>query len=256
MANIENINISVNDADQKTPVIIHLLEGPAPAALITIQPKAIEITGDITSPVVFSSGIPYEAKSKSTDAIVTYSDNPKNPWIKLEIAPDKTISHTVTGRLIANPDLSLFRFNEPAVFTNKSFAELIMKNPHCFSVKGQAKELRKALQNYQAKFNTIVQKANDNQGNTEDQIRTEFDKTGSGIPSSLHVKMPFFDGGEDVEFVAQVEIEVEMTSGKPEARFSFFTEELSLEMRESAKGMIQAQIEILSQTFTCIRVNK
>jgi hypothetical protein len=255
MSNIENINISVNEADQKTPIIIHLLEGPAPEPVKVNQPQSININGDIYAPVLYSNRIESSSIEDPTDSIVTYSDNPKDPWIKLVIDPSQTINQTVTGKLIVNKDLNDFHFNEAAFFTNKTFADMILKKAHCFANKGEAKALRKSLQNYQAKFNTIVQKNNDNQGNTEDMIKTEFDKTGSGIPPVINLKMPLFDGGPDVEFTAEVEIEVLMTTGKPEARFAFFTEELDIQQRAGAKEIIQEQIKKLEKSFVCIRVN-
>lgn len=263
MSKFENLNITISDKENypQKPIIVHILEGPAPDPIKVNQPKSVEINGDIFAPVLYSgvqnlndSFSPLEIK-KPSEAIVTYSDNPKDPWIKLVIGPDQTINQTVTGKLIVNKDLNDFHFNEAAFFTNKTFADMILKKAHCFALKGEAKALRKSLQNYQAKFNTIVQKNNDNQGNTEDMIKTEFDKTGSGIPPVINLKMPLFDGGPDVEFTAEVEIEVVMTSGKPEARFAFFTEELDIQQRAGAKEIVQSQIEQLSKAFVCIRQN-
>lgn len=258
MSNIENINISVNEADQKTPIIIHLLEGSAPEAVKVNQPQSININGDIYAPVVYSSVDQLNGTTEIDNpekALVTYSDNPKDPWIKLVKGPNQTINQTVTGKLNVNKDLNEFHFNEAAFFTNKTFADMILKKAHCFANKGEAKALRKSLQNYQAKFNTIVQKNNDNQGNTEDMIKTEFDKTGSGIPPVINLKMPLFDGGPDAEFSAEVEIEVVMTTGKPEARFAFFTEELDIQQRAGAKEIVREQIKKLEKSFVCIRVN-
>ena len=68
----------------------------------------------------------------------------------------KSLFHRVRGELKPNPDLAKFHFNEAGFFTNKTFAEMIMNHPHCFANKGEAKSLRKSLQNYQAKFNTLV----------------------------------------------------------------------------------------------------
>jgi hypothetical protein len=253
---VENINISVNEANQEKPIIIHLLEGPAPEPQKVIQPESVTISGDIIAPVDYAIFLIAEDKRNSPDfAIVTYSDNPKSPWIKLVIGANQSIKQTVTGTLMVNKDLNDFHFNEAAFFTNKTFADMILKKAYCFALKGEAKALRKSLQNYQAKFNTIVQKNNDNQGNTEDMIKTEFDKTGSGIPPVINLKMPLFDGGPDVEFTAEVEIEVVMTSGKPEARFAFFTEELDIQQRAGAKEIVQSQIEQLSKAFVCIRQN-
>ena len=256
MSNIENLNVSVQGQNPEKPVIIHLLEGKAPEPVETIQPKQIGISGDINTPVNFSQGMNPETKYDPMDAIVEFSDNPKDPWIEIKYEVGKSLFHRVRGELKPNPDLAKFHFNEAGFFTNKTFAEMIMNHPHCFANKGEAKSLRKSLQNYQAKFNTLVKKADDNQGNTEDMIKTEFDRTGSGIPPVINLKMPLFDGGDDKEFSAEVEIEVVMTSGKPEARFAFFTEELGLTQRESAKKVIQEQINQLKEHFTCIRVNQ
>jgi len=260
MSKIENVNIAVPGNFSGQPIVIHLLEGPAPEAIKVSQPISIVIEGDIFAPSAYAEedlsvregeGGQYPA----TMAIVQYSDNPKSPYIKLTMYPNRTINETVTGKIRENKDLVQFRFNEAGAFTNKTFAEMIMRHPHCFANKGEAKTLRKSLQNYNAKFNTIVQKANDNQGNTEDMIKTEFDKSGSGIPSVINLKMPLYDGGDPIEFSAEVEVEVAMTSGKPEARFAFFTEELELLQRQGAKDIIILQIQELAKKFVCIRVN-
>jgi hypothetical protein len=260
MSKIENVNIAVSENYSGNPIVIHLLEGPAPEPIKVSQPISIVIQGDIFAPVAYVKQDLCGNNSDihqfyTSEAIVQYSDNPKSPWIKLTMYPNRTINETVTGNILVNKDLAQFRFNEAGAFTNKTFAEMIMKHPHCFANKGEAKTLRKSLQNYNAKFNTIVQKANDNQGNTEDMIKTEFDKSGSGIPSVINLKMPLYDGGDPVEFSAEVEVEVAMTSGKPEARFAFFTEELELLQRQGAKDIIVLQIEELAKKFVCIRVN-
>lgn len=256
MSKIEKINISVSEANQDKPIIIHLLEGPAPEPHKVIQPESVTIIGDIGAPVDYAIFHIAEDKKNSPDfAIVTYSDNPKSPWIQLVIGANQSIKQTVIGSLLVNKDLNDFHFNQAGFFTNKTFADMILQKAHCFANKGEAKTLRKSLQNYQAKFNTIVQKANDFQGNTEDMIKTEFDKTGSGIPPVINLKMPLFDGGPDEEFSAEVEIEVVMTSGKPEARFAFFTDELDIQQRAGAKEIVCNQIQKLSKAFVCIRQN-
>ena len=263
MSKIENLNISVSGKDDypTDPIIIHILEGPAPEPLKVNQPKSVAIEGAIDSPLIYA--IHYFSENTAEKphvvhpeiAVVVFSDSPKNPYIKLTIDPGHSISTTVTGKLKPNTDLAAFRFNEAGSFTNKTFSEMIIKHAHCFANKGEAKTLRKSLQNYQAKFNTVVQKANDNQGNTEDFIKTEFDKTGSGIPQVINLKMPLFDGGGDIEFSAEVEIEVVMISGKPEARFAFFTEELDILHRANSSAIISHQINELSEHFVCIREN-
>jgi hypothetical protein len=260
MSKIENVNIAVSENFSGQPIVIHLLEGPAPEPIKVSQPISILIEGDIFAPVAYANENLSDTRGgddqfPTTTAIVKYSDNPKSPWIKLTMFPNRSINETVTGSINLNKDLAQFRFNDAGAFTNKTFAEMIMKHPHCFANKGEAKTLRKSLQNYNAKFNTIVQKANDNQGNTEDMIKTEFDKSGSGIPSVINLKMPLYDGGDSIEFSAEVEVEVAMTSGKPEARFAFFTEELELLQRQGAKDIVALQIQELAKKFVCIRVN-
>lgn len=244
--------------DPTKPIVIHLLEGKAPEPINTVQEKSVDISGDINSPVEYSKLLKSEEASgifKNSEAIVEYSDNPKNPWIVLKLDPSKSIQVVVKGELKTNRELEEFGFNVDGKFTHKTFLDFISKHAHCFAVKGAVMKMRSELRNFQAQFKTLVKKANDAQGNTEDQITTEFDKTKANIPESIALNMPLFEGQEPKEFTAEVEISVSMDSGKPEAKFGFFVLDLETTQRESAKEIIKANVDILKQKFTCIRVN-
>lgn len=242
--------------DPSKPIVIHLLEGQAPDPIKTVQEQSVKISGDIISPSEYSKLIAHTSGIfPTTDAIVEYSDNPKNPWIELKLNPSKSIHTTVIGKLAENKELEQFGFNVDGKFTNVTFIDFITKHAHCFAVAGVVKQLRKELKNFQAQFKTLVKKTDDSQGNTEDYIQTELDKTKANIPESIHLKMPLFEGQEPIEFIAEVEITVSMTSGKPEAKFGFFVLDLESIKREAAEEIIKEQIETLKEKFICIRVN-
>lgn len=242
--------------DPSKPIVIHLLEGQAPDPIKTVQKQSVKISGDINSPMEYSKLIDHTTGTfPAVDAIVEYSDNPDNPWIELKFDPSKSTNTTVTGTLVKNKELKDFGFNVDGKFTNVTFIDFITKHAHCFAVAGVVKQLRKELKNFQAQFKTLVKKTDDSQGNTEDYIQTELDKTKANIPESIHLKMPLFEGQEPIEFIAEVEITVSMTSGKPEAKFGFFVLDLETRQREAAAGIIERQIGALKNKFICIRVN-
>jgi hypothetical protein len=264
----KNIKVVVpENYDPAKPIVIHLLEGAAPEPLKTVQEQSVKISGDINAPAIYAKSIFPRSGSvgfsndspvnrfPNEQAIVEYSNNPKNPWIELTLNPGQSVNTKINGVLKPNKEVELFGFNVDGKFTNKTFIDHIMKYPHCFATKGVVKQLRNELKNFSAQFKTLVKKADDSKGNTEDIISTEFDKTKANIPDQIFLKMPLFEGCDPVEFEAEVEIKVDMTSGKPEAKFGFFTMELEVQQREFTENIIKSQVDLLKEKFTCIRVN-
>ena len=247
----------------ETPIVIHVLEGKAPEPVKTLHPKTLKISGDInapldyardrfgTEPVLQGASIP----ENNRIPIVTYMDKAVGPWIKLETNPFSELGEVITGNLHQNPDLKAFKFNESKVFDNQSFIEVLRKFAHCFKDKNEVKNLIKKLQNMVAKFETEVENLDDRQGNTTNSIKTALNSSKSGIPTELHFSMPLFSGGSNVEFVAEVEIEVDFVGGKsPKAMFGIFSLELGVELTESAVKITHEQVNELRKYFTCIRV--
>lgn len=239
------------------PIVIQILEGRAPEPKKTVQEMGVTFEGNIFAPGKYAENIiNTEAegqKFQNEQGIVIYDTDPNEPAIELLLNPNTNRASSILGKMTENPEVKGFSFNKDATFTNKTFAEFITKNAHLFAVKGEAKRLRKELQNFQAQFKTLVKKADDKQGNTEDYIATELDRTKANIPESISLKMPLFLGHEDVEFTAEVEITVTMNSGAPEARFGFFTEDLTQMKRDYVKKVLDEEINKLSKKFTCIQ---
>lgn len=151
MEKVENINIQFSgDKFPENPIVIHLLEGPAPTPFRTIDPVKKRIEGDINSVKEFIKN----NLLKADKAVVYYSDNPANPWIELQVNPEDELAPVVKGVLSPNPDLKAFFFNEKAAFKNDTFIDVIKKYAHCFKSKEEAKVLIKTLTNFKAKFST------------------------------------------------------------------------------------------------------
>jgi hypothetical protein len=253
---IENIQVPENYPGYPIEIIVR--EGEAAKPLNTVQPRKREFCGGIDSVLSFVKDRYKIAESiveKHDYVMVEYCYNPDRPWILLDTDINNPLSTTVRGELIKNPDLKPFEFNKGAVFTNKSFIQVIKENAHCFASIQEANQLIKQLRNFVAKFTTEVEDLNDNQGNTKLKIETKLEAAKSGIPELLNFSAPLFNGGNKVYFTVEVEIEVVMNNGKPEAKFGFFSLELNQMLRDEAERIINMQVEALDQYFTCIRVN-
>lgn len=240
---IENINFQEAPT---APVEIIVRDGRAADPTRTVQPEKVTIEGDLNTPAQYAE----PRYSDSTEdhpcnhhAIVEFSDNPENSWITLKEEFRNPMGTFVKGNLLKNKDLNAFEFNSAGVFTNKTFIEVIRKNAHSFASITDAKALIKQLQSFVAKFTTSVEDIDDRKGETKNLIETKLQASKTGIPESVNFKMPLFSGSPAVEFSVEVEIDVVMTNGKPEAKFGFFSLELPQLMRSHAEIAIQEQIQ-------------
>lgn len=258
MEKIENFNVYLNGEVPQKPIEIIFREGKAPEPLRTIDPQKISISGDIDTVLSYVRDR-YHTREEGDDngsnivPIVVYCDDPKRSYIELREKPNSPNGTIIRGELKENPDLKEFHFNQAGVFDNQRFIAVIRENAHCFKSLDDAKQLVKSLQNFQARFTTEVDNLDDRQGNTENRIKTVIDSTKTGIPQELHFNMPFFNGGEKKAFTVEVEIDVKMNNGKPEAKFGFFSMDMVQAARDEAEVIINNQIEALQPYFTCIR---
>lgn len=248
---IENINFLEAPT---SPVEIIVRDGRAADPINTVQPQRVKITGDLNTPSSYAEER-FAEDEIHEDTIVEYSDNPEDAWIILEEDFRDPMGSVVKGELLKNNDLKAFEFNNAGVFTNKTFIEVIRKNAHCFASIQEAKALIKQLQSFVAKFTTSIEDLDDRKGETKNLIETKLQASKTGIPESVNFKMPLFSGGPMVDFTVEVEIDVVMTSNKPEAKFGFFSLELPMLMRTHAELTIQKHIAHLRKKFTCIRKN-
>jgi hypothetical protein len=253
MEKIENFNVSFGDKIPDKPVHIFFHEGKAPEPERTLNPQKLQIDCDLNGVVAYVQDR-YNIGEKDITGVVTYSDNPDDIYVKLQTNPASEIQTIIKGKLKSNPDLKAFHFNEKGVFNNKSFVDTIRKNGHCFSSREEAKRLVELLTNFQASFTTEIEDLDNRKGNTKSSIETVLNVQKGKIPETITFKMPLFDGGIPVQFEVDVEIDVTMNNGKPEAMFGFFSMHLVATQREIAANEILTVIGELNKYFTCMRV--
>lgn len=250
--NTEKFIVNVPQDYDGKPIKIEFLEGKAAEPLRTNNPKKLVIDGFIDTPSGFL--LPRMGNTLSPNDHVQFSKNPDNVFIKLLLDPMNELGTVVVGKLTKNKDLKEFRFNQAKVFDNASFSETILKFAHCFENLEEAKALRRSLLNFTAKFDTEVENLDDKKGNTSNAVRTILNATKAGIPDNVRFKMPFFEGGPLVSFVAEVEIDVVMEKNVPEARFGFFSMEFETLMRFAADEIVESELEKLRPVITCLQV--
>ena len=258
---IKNLNIKVDGNLLEKPIELIILEGPAAVPLKNREPVENNVIGAGLDGVVpfcnhyLNRYSPDQLVEKGYNPIVTYSDDPDRIYVDLVMDRESSISPKINGILRKSKELTDFQFNsDSSSFNNASFCRLIVKNAHCFRTINEAKNLKKQLESFSASFETMVENIDDKKGNTNSQVRTILNREKSGIPDEITFNMPLFQGGPKVEFVASVEIEVAGGS-KPEARFGFFSLELSEMLRISAETMVNDVIKQLSDLgVTCIRI--
>lgn len=89
-------------------------------------------------------------------------------------------------------------------------------------------------------------------------VNTILDIEKGKIPNEIVFNMPLFDGMPSYEFVVDVEIDVVTNNNGPEARFGFYSMDLTLMLREQAKGIMEEKIDDILDSdlpLTCIRKN-
>ena len=236
--NIENLSVSIDGQAPEEPIEIIVREG---VAIEVVNPKGFSTIATIEAPNEY-----YQRKKEKRDfdkAIITYSY--ENQQITFHENPNMN-SDVIVGKLKINPDLLAFGINQSG-FNASQLKQLILKKAYCFNDINEVKALKKKLENFSYKFQTEIDKVDDRKGNTKESIKNGL-KFSDELPEEIELNTPLFVGGEPNRITLILEVDVDGTS----PRFSFFCLELDNHIKESAKELIDNQLQEFAGIFPCL----
>lgn len=196
----------------------------------------------------------FPADVTKNKAILIYSLNPDRPALNFYEDPNDELATVLTSTLKTNPDFLDFKINEGSPFTQNELEQLVRTHAHCFQNVQDAKDLIKNLQNFKIVFEQIIEKKNDNQGNTKDLVETAIKQSEGSVTDELKLAMPLFLGMKRQDFTVEIEIQKDKRSNLPV--FGFFSLDVELQKREAAENAILSEVNKLRDKFVCLEVEK
>jgi len=167
-------------------------------------PNGIEIgqlTIDAVKEYLSKKGIEDEQIPHS---FIWYSTDADEPFIQLNYASRREKKDDIHGKLSLDPDLKKFGINSGAQFTTHALANFIRLNRHYFETKDTAMSLVKELQNFKAKVDKEIEKANDNRGNAALSIKQTVI---SNVPLDFTLYLPIFKGSAKRAVKCEIDID-------------------------------------------------
>lgn len=208
-------------------------------ALDELPPHNFHIDGNIHSVASFITDRFNKSSIQSalpSDSVVI-ADITKGT-LTLTINPDDRYSSTVTGKLVANPDLDLFKINTNKMYDRDELLKLIRFNSYRIT---NPKPLIEELQKLRFQASITTQNAKDKRGNLEGSISKSIT---SEIPTSFILKMPIYQGSAVKAFMVDIVMETSDASVK-----------FWLESTELHQLLVSERDEILNEEIDKITKN-
>jgi hypothetical protein len=247
---VQNLNIVLPAGYTGNPVELIIRESTeAPQLNEKVKFSALKVA--LTSIAIFLSKKNIPSPIEANPGLITYSLNPDFPFLQYNEDPNDELATELKAVLEIDPDFKLFGINTDQQFNQKAFERLIRKTAHCFGSPEVAKDLIQRLNNFEARFDQVVQKEDDRQGQKKDSIESAIRLTKGEIPKSLHLNCPIFKNTKPVSF--EVEIEVDKGPGNLPV-FSFYSVELEIMKRTLINELILAEVQKLEDRFALVEV--
>jgi hypothetical protein len=233
-------NIEITVADGVKELVIR--EGKANDVHI---PNGIEIgqcTIDAVREYLSKEGVESE---EIPNSLIWYSTDVEEPFIQLNYAIRKEKKDDIHGKLSMDPDLKKFGINSGGQFTTHALANFIRLNRHYFETKDQAMSLVKELQNFKAKVDKEIEKANDNRGNAALSIKQTVI---SNVPLDFTLFLPIFKGSDKRAVKCEIDIDANDLSCSlvsPDLKELFDTE---------SKLIIDAELSEIKKLYPQLRI--
>lgn len=174
--------------------MVTLLEGKA---LEPKEPRVVSISGVLNSPLEWLIQRVDQIDQKKAHILV---DRDKMT-IKLVVEESDHYATTISGALQLHPMIGIFNINTGKALSNFDMAKLFKMNRSAFEVQSEAMALVDTLQNFRAKVDRDIEKANDNRGNKRDLLNQAVE---SNLPDAFYLHIPVFKGTEK----QRIEVEV------------------------------------------------
>jgi hypothetical protein len=188
-------NIQINVAEGVQELIIR--EGEAQKIH---EPKSIEFIGVISNPFEYlKKGFDPEQIINST---LEYSYEKKR--ICLRYAIRSVNPDTIAGEIKLHQELESFDLNSGKRIEPSKMAEFLRTKMHYFLDRAEGMKLVKELQEFKAKVDKEIEKADDKRANVR-QVYVQ--KVTSNIPTAFNLNLPLFVGGERLPIRVEIDID-------------------------------------------------
>lgn len=188
-------NIKINVAEGVQELIIR--EGEAKKIH---EPKSIEFSGVISNPYEYlKKGFDPEEIINST---LEYSYDKKQ--ICLRYAIRRVNPDMILGTMKLHEELNSFDLNSGKRIEPSKMAEFLRTKMHYFLDRAEGMKLVKELQEFKAKVDKEIEKADDKRANVR-QVYVQ--KVTSNIPTEFSLNLPLFVGGERLPIRVEIDID-------------------------------------------------
>lgn len=171
-----------------------------------MHPKSINITGTLRAPHQFLIGRG-TFNQEQTHLIIDGKDG-KLKLVLNDVDPHTT--HTITGSITKDSELSSFQINSSKRWTVRDFLKFIREKRYHFDSKDEHDKLLSNLRKWGATVETIVKEHNDNTGNSLFQLETKVQKV-DGFVSAFTLNMPIFQGYPKEKFKVEIGLDPKTT---------------------------------------------
>lgn len=241
-----NITLPENWDPAKPLEIIHTTREEIPH----LRRNNHKIIGVLASIVAWVAARTFKPSPAENKEIVVYSINPDKPFIKFYSDPTDPLGpeYEVSTELKLNPDLQAFGINSDRKFNRKELKNLVRRYAHLFPTTEECRDLMQKLDNFQAKFTTLVEKADDRAGNTKDLVQQAIEFTRGELPKVFNLLAPIYSNTTAVPLVLDIEVDKQGN----EAVFSFYCLEYEKVRVDQAAALILNQVNEVKDKFVCI----
>lgn len=164
------------------------------------EPNSIEFSGVITNPYEYlKKGFDEEEIINST---LEYSYEKKQICLRYAI---RTVNpDMILGSMKIHEELDSFGLNSGKRVEPSKMAEFLRTKMHYFLDRAEGMKLVKELQEFKAKVDKEIEKADDKRANVR-QVYVQ--KVTSNIPTEFSLNLPLFVGGERIPIRVEIDID-------------------------------------------------
>jgi len=241
---VVNINGPI---DQEKPIVIVIREGEAEPIKDLFKAFAWEVS--LVSIADFLEKRRVPTPIEDNPGVIAFSLDPRGPYLKYFENPINKEAISLTAKMEESEDLTAFGINRDQKFNQASLAKLIRTKAHCFPTQDVAKALIQSLNNFEVRFETIIAKNDDRQGNKVDLVNEALKLTKGELPKELHLVLPFFENTAPIDITLEIEID---RGGDNKPLFSFYSMDLEIKKREVIAKEIGDQVARLKDRFAVV----
>lgn len=153
------------------------------------EPVKVAIAGTLDAPARWlETRMPLGLVNQGTNHVLV--DREKLS-IALQCNENNHYGSVISGKLIVSPEFSKFGINGGDYITNFEMADLFKMNRTCFENRQVAMKLVTELQNFKAKVDKDIEKADNNRGDRRLLINQAVQ---SNLPDNFNLHIPIFKG--------------------------------------------------------------